>query len=366
MDHQDDKSLKSLIFVLRVLGWLLAAFLVYYYLFPAGLAVLRFLLPLALPFIIGLVLAALFEPIVEFVSRKLKVSRAVSVIGTMLLVIGGTVTGLTWMIIRAIMEIVNLSYSFPMYAERIAVSLQYALSQARILYFSLDLPADWQDFLVRRMEQVSHTVLEVLNWSLGLLTAVPNVVLILFFAIVSSYFFSKDKENIAQALYRILPAQVAGFLHNMGGQAGNAILGYLRAQIILMLITMGQTLVGLYVLGVDYTLLITLVVGFLDLLPVLGPGLIFVPWMAMAFLMGNLRLAVSLLILYGIISLVRQLIQPKVVGDSIGIHPLETLVSLYVGLKVMGVAGLVLGPILVVIVKGCWRYYRGGLGWPRE
>src|SRR5690606_5790957 len=142
-------------------------------------------------------------------------------------------------------------------------------------------------------------------------------------------------------------------LHNMGTQAGNAILGYLRAQIILMLITMGQTLVGLYVLGVDYTLLLTLIVGFLDLLPVLGPGLIFVPWCVLAFLLGNLRLAVSLLILYGIISVVRQLIQPKIVGDSIGIHPLETLVSLYVGLKVLGVAGLILGPILVVIIKGC-------------
>jgi len=82
--------------------------------------------------------------------------------------------------------------------------------------------------------------------------------------------------------------------------------------------------------------------------------------------MGNLRLAVSLLILYGIISLVRQLIQPKVVGDNIGIHPLETLISIYVGFKVMGVVGLVLGPILVVIIKGCWRYYKGGWGWPRE
>ena len=83
---------------------------------------------------LGLILAALFEPIVELVIRKFKVSRAISVIGTMAVVIGGIMTGLTWMIIRAIMEIINLSYSFPSYAEKIAVSLEYALSQARILY----------------------------------------------------------------------------------------------------------------------------------------------------------------------------------------------------------------------------------------
>lgn len=356
MDHNNNKELSNLIYVLKVLGWLLVAFLVYYYLFPASINILKYILLLILPFLLGLILAALFEPIVELVTYKLKVSRTVSVVGTMVVVIGGIITGLTWMIIRAIMEIINLSYSFPSYAEKIAVSLEYALSQARILYFALDLPANWQDFLVKRMEQASGTILEVLNWSLSMLTAVPNVVLVLFFAIISSYFFSKDKDTMAQALYKLLPEKAAAFLHKMGAQAGSAILGHLRAQLILMLITMGQTLVGLYILGVDYALLITLIVGFLDLLPVLGPGLIFVPWVVIAFLMNDLRLSVSLLILYGIISIVRQLIQPKVVGDSIGIHPLETLVSLYIGLKVMGVAGLILGPILVVIIKGCWRY----------
>lgn len=356
MHNNNDKELTGLIYVLTILGWLLVAFLIYYYLFPASINILQYIFPLILPFLLGLILAALFEPIVELVTHKLKVSRTVSVIGTMVVVIGGIVTGLTWMIIRAIMEIINLSYSFPSYAEKIAVSLEYALSQARILYFALDLPANWQDFLVKRMEQASGTVLEVLNWSLTMLTTVPNVVLVLFFAIISSYFFSKDKEVIAQALYKLLPEKTAIFFHKMSLQAGSAILGYLRAQLILMLITMGQTLLGLYLLGINYALLITLIVGFLDLLPVLGPGLIFVPWIVMAFLMNDLRLAVSLLILYGIISIVRQLIQPKVVGDNIGIHPLETLISLYIGLKVMGVAGLILGPILVVIFKGCWRY----------
>ena len=126
-------------------------------------------------------------------------------------------------------------------------------------------------------------------------------------------------------MYKLLPEKTAIFLHNMGYKREMQFLGYLRAQLILMLITMGQTLLGLYLLGIDYALLITLIVGFLDLLPVLGPGLIFVPWIVMAFLMNDLRLAVSLLVLYGIISIVRQLIQPKVVGDNIGIHPLETL-----------------------------------------
>src|SRR5690606_26601276 len=102
MDHRNDKGWHSLIPVLTILGWLLAAFLIYYYLLPAFLAILKYLLPLALPFILGLILAALLDPLVELVCRKMKVSRVAGVIGTMVVVIGGTVTGLTWMIIRAI------------------------------------------------------------------------------------------------------------------------------------------------------------------------------------------------------------------------------------------------------------------------
>ncbi|NLL17579.1 MAG: sporulation integral membrane protein YtvI [Clostridia bacterium] len=344
--------------MLKMLGWLLAAFLLYYYLFPALLKTFNFILPLVLPFILGLLLAALLEPLIVLAIKKLKLSRGISVLATMVIVFGGTITGLGWMIARAIMELFKLSQAFPGYAREIVVGLEYLFSQARILYFALELPMDWQNALLERLEAVSAALIGSLSMSLGALTAVPNGILILFFAIISCYFFSKDKDRISQTMYQLLPGPAASFLHNMGNQTGNAVLGYLRAQLILMLITMGQTLIALYLLKVDYALLITVVIGFLDLLPVLGPGFVLVPWIVVAFFLGQTKLAFALLVLYGIISIVRQLVQPKVVGDSIGIHPLETLISLYIGLKVLGVLGLILGPILLVVGKGCWRYFQ--------
>lgn len=357
-----DKEVANLMLVLKVLGWLIVAFLLYYYLLPAALVIFNLLLPLITPFLLGLLLAALLDPVVNYVTGKLKLARGVSVFGILLLVVGGVLALLIWMIARGIIELVKLSASFPSYAEKAAIGLEYALSQARILYFSLDLPAGWQNILVERFESASVIAINALEWSLGMLTAIPNGVLILFFAFISSYFFSKDKDKINQAILKLLPPRPAAFLHEMRGETGNAVIGYLRAQLVLMLITMGQTIIGLYILKVDYALLITIVVGFLDLLPVLGPGIIFVPWLVVSFFMGKGKLALALLILYSIISIVRQVLQPKILGDSIGVHPLETLISLYVGLKILGIPGIILGPILLVIFKGGWRYFHGNKG----
>lgn len=358
MFRMDNNDLAGLVKVLKILGWLLVAFLTCYYLLPASLQVFNFIMPLALPFILGLLLAALFEPLVVKAGQKLKLPRGISVLATMTVLVGGIITGLGWMIARAIIESVKLSQAFPGYAREAAIGLEYLFSQARILYFALELPANWQNMLVQRLEAFSGALIAKLSTSLGALTAVPNGILVLFFALISSYFFSKDKDKISRAIYQLLPQSAASFLHNMGSKTGSALLGYLRAQLILMLITMGQTLVVLYLLKVDYVLLLTVVIGFLDLLPVLGPGLVLVPWIVIAFFMGQMKLALGLLALYLIIFIVRQLIQPKILGDNIGIHPLETLISLYIGLKVLGGWGLILGPILLVIFKGCWGYFR--------
>ena len=90
-------------------------------------------------------------------------------------------------------------------------------------------------------------------------------------------------------------------------------------------------------------------------MPVLGPGLVFVPWIIWEFISGHTGLGVSLLVVYTVISVVRQILEPKIVGDSIGLHPLATLISLYVGLQLGGVVGMILGPVTVVIVIACYR-----------
>lgn len=357
MANNPKKDKADLIPACKVLIWSVIAFLFYYYLMPAAITSINFLMPLILPFLLGLLLATLFDPIAQFVSQKLKLPRGLSIFTTMLIVVGGIFAALIWAITRGIAELIKLSASFPEYVERVSTWLEYTFSQARILYFTLDLPPNWYKTMLGHLEGASTTAISILNWTLATMTAIPNVVLVLLFAFLASFFFSKDKEEIKRAILLILPERISKFLGQVGGEAGNAIIGYLRAQIVLMLITMGQTLIGLYLLKIDYTLLITLIVGFLDLLPIIGPGLIFVPWLVVAFFLGETKLAIALAVLYGVISLVRQLLQPKIIGDNVGIHPLETLISFYIGVKLFGVMGIILGPIFVVIIKNIWKYF---------
>ncbi len=354
-NNNNDKA--DLMLAGKVLAWSLVAFLLYYYLMPAAIASFNFIMPLVLPFLLGLLLAVLFDPMVQYASRKFKLPRSLSVFGTLLVVVGGILTVIIWVVARGITELIELSASFPEYAQKTIIWLEYTFSQARIMYFSLDLPPDLYKTLLEQLEGASTKALSVLNWTLETMTAVPNVILVLLFAFLASFFFSKDKDEIKKAITMFLPENFARFFNQVGHEAGNAIVGYIRAQLVLMLITMGQTLIGLYLLKIDYALLITLIAGILDLLPIIGPGLIFVPWLVVALFTGQTKLAIALAVLYGVISLVRQLLQPKIIGDNIGIHPLEILISFYIGLKLFGVIGILVGPILVVIIKNVWRYY---------
>ena len=125
-----------------------------------------------------------------------------------------------------------------------------------------------------------------------------------------------------------------------------------------MLITFLQTLLGLLFLGYEFALIIALLVSFVDALPVLGPGAVFVPWIIREIVSKNIRNALGLVILYIFITAARQILQPKIVSVNVGIHPLEAILAIYIGLKVFGVLGVFIGPILLVIIKAFVRGWK--------
>ena len=129
----------------------------------------------------------------------------------------------------------------------------------------------------------------------------------------------------------------------------------MKAYSILISITAIITIVGLKILGISYIFTIGILVGILDILPILGPGTLFIPWIIWEIISGDTGFAVSLLVLYVIISVVRQFLEPKIIGDNIGLHPLATLISLYVGLQLGGIVGMIAGPVLLVIFIACYR-----------
>jgi sporulation integral membrane protein YtvI len=131
----------------------------------------------------------------------------------------------------------------------------------------------------------------------------------------------------------------------------SALFGYIRAQLILMSMTFIELNIGLAIAGVKHSILVAAIISLIDALPILGSGSILIPWSAFSFLMGNFELGVALLVIYVVVLVVRQFVEPKVLGQQIGLHPLITLVAMYSGLKLFGFAGLIIGPVSFLLIK---------------
>ena len=134
-----------------------------------------------------------------------------------------------------------------------------------------------------------------------------------------------------------------------------ALFGYFRAQFIMISITAVVVIIGLSIIGVNYAISIGLLIGLVDLLPYLGVGAAMVPWIAFTFIYGNISLGIGLSILYGVILITRQILEPKVLASSVGLDPLPTLIAMFVGLSCSELSGLIIGPVSLVILSAIHR-----------
>ena len=132
------------------------------------------------------------------------------------------------------------------------------------------------------------------------------------------------------------------------------LIGFIRAQVFLLMLSTIVAAIGLVLLKVRYWMTLALVIGIVDLVPAIGPGLIIFPWSAVSFLFGHHSKGLGVLVLYGVIFLMRQSLQPKLFGDAVGIHPLAMLAALYTGVVFFGLKGAFIGPILAIIAKAIW------------
>jgi sporulation integral membrane protein YtvI len=180
--------------------------------------------------------------------------------------------------------------------------------------------------------------------------AVPEFIVNVILTLVSAYFFMADRENIFNAVARTCPKGLAGHFRKMRNSFSKAIRGYLRAQYILMSMVGIISIIGLLIIRSPFALLLGLLLAVLDFLPVVGVGAVLLPWSLISFIMNEPRQGVSLLVIYGIITVTRQVLQPKILGDQNGVHPLVSLMSIYIGFRLFGLLGLIIGPTLAMLL----------------
>lgn len=209
---------------------------------------------------------------------------------------------------------------------------------------------------------------DILTWIPAQLRALPNLATVLIFSLLGTFFISKDWYKLGDRVRKLLPERVLTSGGNVYRGLQKALIGFLKAQLTLISITAVIVLIGLLILRVDYAITIALITGIVDLMPYLGTGLIFVPWILYLFFTKNYFLTIAISVLYIIVIVQRQLMEPKVLSTNIGLDPLATLVALFVGFQLFGFLGLIIGPVTLVVIntlhqtgvlKEIWDFIRG-------
>jgi sporulation integral membrane protein YtvI len=186
----------------------------------------------------------------------------------------------------------------------------------------------------------------------SLISSLPNILLGAVAAVIVAFYFTLDSTRIKNGIISILPASAERLIPQIKKEAAVTVIGYLRSYSLILLITFAEIFFGLSVLGIEYSFIIAAVCAAIDILPILGVGIVLIPWALWNLMAHNLFHGIGLIILYVIIVVVRQFIEPKIVGESLGLHPLITLAAFYLGYRLFGFAGILIAPIALVLRRG--------------
>ena len=180
--------------------------------------------------------------------------------------------------------------------------------------------------------------------------SIPGIIVQIVITVVSSFFIAADYRLVLDFLKKLIPDRHRAYVIQVTRYAEQAVLVYIKSYSLLFLITFVELWLGLSIMKIPYALAIGLGIAVFDLMPVLGTGGILLPWAAVLLVMGNFPLSLGILLLYIIITAVRNTLEPKIVGEQIGLHPLATLVAMVLGLQLAGLLGMILFPITLVAV----------------
>ncbi|HZJ58359.1 MAG TPA: sporulation integral membrane protein YtvI [Clostridia bacterium] len=347
-----------------ILKWLGIAILIILGLFLFFTRLIKYVAP----FLIAFIVMISIEGLVTLLQRRLKFPRSPAVAVSLLLfvvVVGGILTftfyRLTVEIWKLALELSRMDFNpiidyFESMFEKgqdLFLSLPRGLADTIEESLRLDAPR-----LSKIATEVSTRLMGIVMGMVNFVKFLPDAVVFIIVTLISSYFMSRDRRQISEFLSKRFSPLWFDRMRSLRNDMLLALVGFIKAQMILMAITFLELLVGFQIIGVKYAFFFALITAVVDALPVLGTGTILIPTAIINFISGNVARGMGFLILYLIIFIIRQILEPKIVSQSLGLHPLVTLISMYAGLKFMGVAGMLLGPIIAIIVRA---FYKAGL-----
>lgn len=321
------------------------------------------------PFLIAYIVYKLVKKPIEFLNKKLKFPRGLAAIFSIILFIG--IVGSLLYVIFALFvkELITLSQDFSYLLPEMYTNITTLVS--RFLYFFEQL--NLSESLITSIQTSFFTVIDkvltalgnglntTVNFLVNAVVSLPQMLIYVIITILATFFICSDSDYIRESLENHIPAKWMDKLYNIINGLVKSLGGYLKAQGIMISITFIELFTFFSVYGMKYALILAITIAIIDALPILGTGTVLIPWAIFNLVLGNYKLAIFLIILYLFVLVVRQLIEPRVVASQIGVYPLLTLLAMYTGVKLIGLFGVIVGPIVLIIAKNVFeQFYKQG------
>ena len=307
------------------------------------------------PFIVAVIISMIITPIVNFMCNKLHIPRKLSTIASILLIL--SILGLF---------LFNLIYQAVYFLQSFAQNIPELLSQDypmpdwidRLREYIIRFPAPMQDFIdnirsnlvINISEIISPATTATINVARSIAASFPTILIFTVVTILATYFVSYDSSIIKGFMQKYFGKERVENIALVRDRLFQACGAYIRAQLIMMCIIFVVVLIGVLILKIGSPLFIAFIIALVDAIPILGTGTVLIPWALVSLILGNYGRGIGLAILYVCALTTRQFFEPKVVSSQIGLHPLITLMSMYIGLSSIGIFGMILGPIVTIVV----------------
>lgn len=326
---------------------------------------LRYAFPFFLPFLIAWLISLAVRPLADRLARRTGCPKAVCAVLLLLLFLGGMLFLLGASVWRLVLELEHL--------------LERLLAEGGGVSDLVDGSVDFFDALTSHVGFLRHVgagerfeaLRESFNRAVsdmigdlfsaltaaipaflaGLISALPSALFAVFVSLIAGFYFCMDGEQIGAALCRALPPTIRRRLPTWKHGLRRISWRYLKAYLLLLLLTFAVLFLGLSILRVDYAFLLAALISLVDLLPVLGVGTVLLPWATVLLMQRQTPLGIGLLVLFVVVTLLRQIAEPRLIGKSLGLHPLLALLAGYAGWWLLGFWGLLLGPFAALLFK---------------
>lgn len=323
---------------------------------------LKYLLIWILPFIIAFIISSVIQKPIIWLSKKTKLKRRLCAVivsvATILLVIGSAAS-ISYLIIT---ELIDFLKTVPGMISNVLPQLESTLNSYSNSFLSF-LPNSAEQWFFDLTEQFSAQLSSIIGnaatsltgWLANIASNLPSVFVSFLVTVIATVFLSMDYRLVVDFIMRQFPQKFRSIISTAKEIFFTTVLKFAKAYIILMLITFVELLILLGITNlitgsVPYLTVVCMLIAVVDILPILGTGTVLIPWSIISLILGDWKTAICIALTYIIITVIRNFLEPKIIGESIGLHPIVTLFCMYFGLKVLGFVGLIGIPLIVITI----------------